>query len=195
MAGEHGCWWKSNYFEGSVGVPLIARLPGIVDAGRINATICNLIDLGPTLCELGGADMPGGMEGRSRWGELTGKAADSSPAETFSEHFGTNKERPSRMIRSGPWKLYHYHGDAHPVLYNLHDDPGEWHDLAQDPVHAPRRTELMTRLYADWNPEQVLQESAGLDRDYATIRQWGAALNPPHPDNLPVPDAETVTRV
>ena len=34
MAGEHGCWWKSNYYEGSVGVPLIARLPGVIPAGR-----------------------------------------------------------------------------------------------------------------------------------------------------------------
>ncbi|MCB1106343.1 MAG: sulfatase-like hydrolase/transferase, partial [Cephaloticoccus sp.] len=195
MAGEHGCWWKSNYFEGSVGVPLLARLPGTIDAGTSNAHICNLIDLGPTLCELAGADIPGGMEGRSLWPGLTGATADAHANETFSEHFGTNRERPSRMIRSGPWKLYHYHGDDHPVLYNLHDDPGEWHDLAADPAHAGRRAELMTRLYADWDPERVLQESAVLDRDYTTIRRWGAALNPPHPDNLPVPDAEDITRV
>ena len=134
------------------------------------------------------------MEGRSLWSELKGESAG-EPRETFSEHLGTSQEQPSRMIRSGPWKLYHYHGDEHPVLYHLEDDPDEWNDLAQDPTHAAQRSELMNRLYADWDPEQVLRESAVLDQDYQTIRQWGAALNPPHPDNLPVPDAEEVTRL
>jgi hypothetical protein len=81
------------------------------------------------------------------------------------------------------------------VLYNLQDDPGEWHDLAQDKVYAQRRAELMERLYADWDPEEVLRMSAVLDRDYQTIHRWGETLNPPHPDNLPVPDSEDVTRV
>ena len=55
MAGEHGGWWKSNYYEGSVGVPLIARLPGRVPAGAAHDVVCNLMDLGPTILDLIGA--------------------------------------------------------------------------------------------------------------------------------------------
>jgi choline-sulfatase len=49
MAGEHGCWWKSNYYEGSVGIPLIARWPGEVRSSSETEAVCNLMDLGPTL--------------------------------------------------------------------------------------------------------------------------------------------------
>lgn len=63
MAGEHGCWWKSNYYEGSVGVPLIASLPGTVPGGAESDAICNLMDLGPALADMAGADpMPEGAE-------------------------------------------------------------------------------------------------------------------------------------
>ena len=47
-AGEHGMWWKSSYYEESVGVPLIARLPGVVPGGLRSPVICNTLDLAPT---------------------------------------------------------------------------------------------------------------------------------------------------
>jgi len=197
MAGEHGHWWKSNFFEGSVGIPMIARLPGVIEKNSLNKTICNLIDIGPTLSDMAGAEIPDRTDGHSLWGELSGDPKSSHPDETFSEHFGTNREQPSRMIRSGPWKLYHYYGEEHPVLFNLDEDPDEWFDLAQDP--DPKltqiRDQLFTRLYQEWDPEYVLKESEILDRDYETLCKWGAAVNPPHPDTLPVPDAEEVTWV
>ena len=52
MAGEHGCWWKSCYYEGSVGVPLIARWPGVVPANTVSPVICSLLDLAPTWVEM-----------------------------------------------------------------------------------------------------------------------------------------------
>ncbi|MBL4575646.1 MAG: sulfatase-like hydrolase/transferase [Opitutaceae bacterium] len=195
MAGEHGHWWKSNYFDGSAGIPMIARLPGTITKGSVNKTICNLIDLGPTLSEMAGAETPERTDGHSLWGELTGHSPNSHPNETFSEHFGTNRENPSRMIRSGPWKLYHYQGEEHPVLFNMEEDPNEWIDLAQEPEHSKTREDLLKKLYEQWDPEYVRRESDILDSDYESLCKWGAAINPPHPDNLPVPDAEDVTWV
>ena len=106
MAGEHGCWWKSSYYEGSVGVPLIASLPGVVPQGAESELICNLTDLGPTLIEMAGGEPLHDIDGHSVWSVLRGESPIGHPNETFSEHLGAGKKSPSRMIRTGPWKCY-----------------------------------------------------------------------------------------
>ena len=193
MAGEHGCWWKSNYYEGSVGVPLLARLPGVVPAGTADGGLCNLMDLGVTATEVAGAEPMPAVDGRSLWGRLQG--GGDAPEETFSEFYtaGTG-EPPSRMVRRGDWKLYHYYGDPEPVLYNLADDPGELHDLGGDPARAGVRDDLLRRLYRDWDPERVLARSGELERDMKALSAWGRTVRPAHEDRLPVPDAEDVVR-
>ncbi|MYA22145.1 MAG: hypothetical protein F4Z30_04885 [Gemmatimonadetes bacterium] len=98
------------------------------------------------------------------------------------------------MIRQGPWKLYKYHDDTPPALFNLADDPGEWNDLGSDSAYADLRQNLLDQLYADWDPEQVAQCSAELMRDMQVLTTWGQAVQPLHEDTLPVEDAEDVVR-
>jgi choline-sulfatase len=195
MAGEHGCWWKSNYYEDSVGVPLIARLPGRVPAGATHDVICKLMDVGPTLLEMIGAPPMPAVSGRSLWPHLCGDPNAPDYRETFSEHFGNRDMTPSRMVRSGPWKLYHYHDDRPPVLYNLEHDPREDRDLALDPRYDAVVQELMARLYEGWDPAAILRESARLDRDLRLLTSWGRETQLFHEDQLMVPDVEDVTLV
>lgn len=193
MAGEHGCWWKSNYYEGSVGVPLLARLPGIVPAGAVDGGLCSLMDVGLTAAEIAGAAGMPAVDGHSLWGRLQGDGA--APEEIFSEFYtASTDEPPSRMIRRGDWKLYHYYSDPVPVLYNLAEDPGELYDLGSDPAYAEVRDGLMRRLYQGWDPEQVSQHSGELERDMKLLSAWGQKVQPSHEDRLPVPDAEAVVR-
>ena len=194
MADEHGCWWKSNYYEGSVGVPLIARLPGAVPAGTENPVLCNLLDLGPTAVEIAGGQPLPAADGHTLWDELRGRPDPRRPDTTFSELGMARGEAPSRMIRQGPWKLYKYHDETPPALFNLEDDPGEWHDLGTDPGHASIRRGLLDRLYAAWDPEQVAQRSAELARDAQVLASWGRTVQPLHEDTLPVEDVEDVVR-
>jgi len=193
-AGEHGCWWKSNYYEGSVGVPLIARLPGRVPAGTKNPAICSLMDIGATMVEMAGGEELPAADGYSLWAELRGEQDLARPDETFSEHGPTRGEGPSRMIRRGPWKLFKYHDDTPPALFNLEEDPGERRDLGPDAEFAAVRDELLERLYADWDPEWVVRECETLGRDMQVISAWGRAVQPGHPEALPVPDVENVER-
>jgi choline-sulfatase len=195
MAGEHGCWWKSNYYEGSVGVPLIARLPGKVPAGVSHDVVCNLMDLGPTMLDLVGAPPMPRVSGRSIWPHLCGDPDAPKVRETFSEHFGSRDMTPSRMIRHEGWKLYHYHDDRPPVLYNLDEDPGEEYDLALDPRHDGVVRALMARLYDGWHPAAILRESARLDQDLRLLTSWGRETQLIHEDQLIVPDVEDVTLV
>jgi len=96
------------------------------------------------------------------------------------------------MIRRGPWKLYKYHDDSAPVLYNLDEDADEMNDLGSDAASAQIRDTLLERLYHDWDPEGVVVESKRLDRDLETLTAWGRAVQPRHEDALPIPDVEDV---
>ena len=193
MAGEHGLWSKSNYYEAAVSVPLIARLPGVIPAGVVNERICNLVDLGPTMVEMGkGMPMPT-SDGRSMWPMLCGDENVDWLDETFSELGMIGDDPgPSRMIRSGPWKLYTYQDSTLPILFNLEEDPQEMTDLASDPRYEEVRCRLLERIHDGWDPDLVLKESAVLDRDMQLIANWGKAAQPLHEDNWPVPDVEDV---
>ena len=64
MACEHGMWWKSNFYEGSVGVPLIVSGPGVA-ADRVNHSVVSLVDVGPTMLDMAGAEPLPDVAGRS----------------------------------------------------------------------------------------------------------------------------------
>ena len=194
MAGEHGCWWKSNYYEGSVGIPLIARLPGVIPAGVENPVLCNLLDWAPTAVEVTGGEPLPAADGHSLWRALQGHADDARPDITFSELGPSRGDPPSRMIRQGPWKLCKYHDATPPALFNLADDPGEWNDLGGASAYAALRQNLLDQLYAGWDPEQVTQRSAELTRNAQVLTAWGRAVQPLHEDTLPVEDVEDVVR-
>ena len=193
MAGEHGMWWKSSYYEGSAGVPLVARLPGVIPEASRSGTICNLMDLGPTLVEMSGAEPMPAVDGHSLWTELQGQRDATRPNQTFSEHGPTRGQGPSRMVRQGRWKLYKYHDATPPVLFDLEADPGEQRDLGSAPGLSEVREELLRSLYDGWDPTRVRCESAALDRDVDVLKAWGHAVQPVQPDAMPVPDAEDVS--
>ena len=198
-AGTHGMWSKSTFYEESVGVPMIARLPGVVPAGARSPAICNLMDLGPTFTEMAGADPLPGVDGRSLWTELQGRRDESRPDETYSEIHGDygrlseEMDPPSRMVRKGPWKLIKYRGETPPVLYNLDDDPAELNDLGSDPQHTGVREMLLKRLYDGWDPDDVYEQSMAMQLDADVIGKWGETVKPEHEDTVPIPpDAEQI---
>lgn len=190
-AGEHGCWWKSNFYEESVAVPLLARLPGVIPEGRVASELCNLLDLGPTFVEAAGGDPMPGAEGHSLWKLFQGKPDPDLPGETFSEHSSsralTSGEPPGRMIRRGKWKCIEYAG-LPPILYDLEADPGENVDRAADPGCAATLADLQGRLREGWDPERILAETKVLNRDYRQLVDWGAAVGPFHPDSWKIPE-------
>ena len=171
---------------------IIARLPGTIPQGAINDSICNLIDLGPTIVDMAGAPPMPATDGRSLWPQLCGQEDPIWTDETFSEHLWESNEVPSRMIRSGPWKLYKYNEPTPPALFNLENDPKELNDLGNDTRHQDIKDTLLQRLYKDWNPAYILEETANLDRDYRLISSWGQTVQPIHEDAVPVPDVENI---
>ena len=201
MAGAHGCWWKSCYYEGSAGVPLIMRQPGVIPEGTVSDAVCNLMDLGPTMIEVAGAQPLPNIDGRSMKSLLDGRPNEDWVDETFSElvdfQSGGGDPLPSRMIRAGKWK-YWEHGDPEglpPALFDLEADPDEINDLGQDPAYASLCEKLSTRLREHWDPEFDLREALDGKAAHDTIAAWGKAVQPDCEETLPAPDPPVETDV
>lgn len=146
MAGELGMWWKSTMYEGAVGVPLLLSWPGYFPAGLVRREPVSLLDLAPTLIDLGGGPALPAPSGRVLTPLLRGEhqPADWRP-EVYAEIVPALGPGPARLVRRGPWKLVYHHGYARPQLFNLGDDPPELHDLGGVPAYQRQQAATSSR--------------------------------------------------
>src|SRR2546422_95917 len=122
MLGEHGLWQKFVFYEPSVGVPLIFRVPGMTAQNVRCSTPVTLVQLLPTLAELGGVSLPSGLDGDSFVAHLREPARKAAP--TIYAEFALQTPRAKYMIRRGDYK-YNFYANDMPELYNLREDPKE----------------------------------------------------------------------
>jgi len=192
MAGEHGMWWKSSFYEGSVAVPLIFSWPGHLAEGRDIASVTSLLDIGPTLVELAGGAPMAGVSGQSLNGFLTGSGDVPNWHDTaFSELGGLQNDAPGRMIRRGPWKLNYYHGYDRPQLFNLESDPEEWNDLGDDKSYASIRDELLAEVHKGWSGELILRALETIQPDRQVLSEFrknARSSDDDPPDRWTAPD-------
>jgi arylsulfatase A-like enzyme len=167
---------KGGYYEGGIREPCIVRWPGVTRPGsRSDVPIIN-VDFFPTFLAAAGAPVPAGktLDGESLVPVLKGTGSLQRTAIFW--HFpgylnnpvnrGREldvrtgfRSRPVTVIRKGDWKLHFYHEEwqldggraklatNHAVeLYNLADDIGEHHDLANE--NTAKRDELLNDLLA-----------------------------------------------
>ncbi|MBL4702328.1 MAG: sulfatase-like hydrolase/transferase [Phycisphaeraceae bacterium] len=185
--GAHGLWWKSTFYEGSIGVPLIISRPNDPRAGEETVVNVSLIDIGPTLLDLAGLDPLPGVSGQSFSCVLDGKESDWRD-EAFAElsnPLGGPKASapglPQRMFKQGDWKYVYYHG-MRPQLFNTADDPNEEHDLWNDPAQADRLKAMQDRALENWNPEKERQRHQIVNQRWAVIAKATCIAPPPEPE-------------
>ena len=107
MCCDHGMWWKSSFYEGSAGIPLIASWPGHFPSGTVDDSVASLIDVGPTLLDIAGAPPLPDVSGRSLLRLLQGQSIPDWPDQVFCEYAGLLGDQPSCMIRSERWNSQH----------------------------------------------------------------------------------------
>jgi arylsulfatase A len=117
---------KRDLYEGGIRVPMIARWPGTIPAGRVSSHVWAHWDLFPTLAELARAKVPAGLDGLSMTRALRGR-----PQPTHDFFYWEFHERGfQQAVRMGPWKAVRLQKDAPLELYNLGADPGERQNVA-----------------------------------------------------------------
>lgn len=158
MLGEHGLWQKFMFYESSVCVPLIFRVPGVTAPNTISRTPVSLTQVVPTLLDLCGLPVPRGLDGESLRADMRepGRTRDTT---VFSE-FNLRKPAAKYMIRHGDFKLNYYVNDI-AELFDLKSDPKEMKNLAAIPRYKAKFDELKAQLFAWYTPpEKVVSRPA-----------------------------------
>jgi arylsulfatase len=124
---------KGYVYEGGIRVPLIARRPAVVPAGRTSPAVISFQDLLPTLLEAAGArsSVPESVDGRSMLRVIEGKPDSTGPCNLYMEFPSYGGQQ---MARLGRWKAVRQNlindPDAPLELYDLETDIGETRNAA-----------------------------------------------------------------
>ena len=153
MAGEHGLWCMTPFYEMSAKIPLIVvprRGDGRIQPGTVDDRFAEFADLYPTLLELAGIEVPSHVDARSL-------IESDSRDHLYGEY---NEGRNAmRMVRSDRYKLIYYATGNRVQLFDLEADPKEEHDLATDPSMTTVRSDL---------EELLISELYGGDSEWVT---------------------------
>ena len=123
MLGDHGLFQKQVPYEPSIHIPLVVAGPGI-EPGRTSEALVDMSDLNPTICALAGVDAAPDMDARSFDGILRGNQTE--------HRQDIHIAMPNyRGIRNRRHKFVDNVNDV-PELYDLMNDPGERHNVADE---------------------------------------------------------------
>ncbi|SDF62840.1 sulfatase [Terriglobus roseus] len=155
--------------------PLIFSGHGVRHSDKVQQSFTSMADIMPTLCEVMGADIPHGVQGRSLWPLLQGEPypadefrsiyssvglgglyytqednvpyniAEDPKGAAFDELNKVTLSGNQKMVRMGDWKLV-FDMMGYGQLYNLKNDPCELHNLFNQPAHAKEQASLMAEL-------------------------------------------------
>ncbi len=144
--GQHGLVAKGPFhYEDLIRVPLLARFPGKIPAGRDCAALQSLVDLAPTFHSFAGLEVPSAMAGvdqREVW--------NGSPEPARRWALVENRHQPTTLhlhtLVEERYKITVYRGSEEGELFDLRDDPCERVNLWDDPAHAPLKAALLQRF-------------------------------------------------
>jgi arylsulfatase A-like enzyme len=132
---------KVSLYEGGVRVPFIVRWPDHVPANRVDEqTVISGVDLFPTLCTIGQATLPSGVNFDGQDMSAAWTAAPLVRAKTIFWEYGRNSvsfnypkdpydRSPHLAVREGKWKLLVNPDGTNVELYDLEADPNETTNL------------------------------------------------------------------
>ncbi|MDP6777189.1 MAG: sulfatase-like hydrolase/transferase [Candidatus Latescibacteria bacterium] len=139
MLGDHGLPYKWLMYDPIVHVPLVIRHPGSIDSPSEVTDLASLMDLGPTVLEAAGIDVPTYFEGRSLMPYLRGEAIAPRDLVFCDDNYQI-------MIRCPTHKMVYYIGQAAGELYDLEADPGELWNRWEDAGYAVVRDQMKEQL-------------------------------------------------
>jgi len=142
--GSQGLFGKQNLYEDGMKVPFIFAGPGIPKGE--SPALAYLMDIYPTTCQLVGAPVPGGLDGKSLAPIIHGQSSK------VRDTLFLSYRHVQRAIRDDRWKLIRYPQINRTQLFDLQSDPHEIRDLAGNQAYAGQISKLLA-VMEEWQQE------------------------------------------
>ncbi len=170
LMGDHGLWYKSFGYEGSMHIPMILRWPGRIAPETRCSEITSLVDIFPTVASCAGIVRQDQRPGTDLMEYIAGdRHCDFGVSEMFTP--------PNYMlhVRTKEWKYLFYQNGGYEQLYNLKEDPHELNDLAHDANYKKMKEEIKTAAL-EWiikygNVEYALDNRGDLRKELYCYRE------------------------
>jgi arylsulfatase len=146
--GDHGHSQKWTMYDQITRVPAIVWSPNRVPGGRTVDSLFQLMDLGPTILDLAGVEVPEYFEAVSMIPAIEGRSTEGRTY-VYAEHgkdMILDGTELMTMIRSDSWKLVQFIDDDFGQLFDLSNDPEEKNNLWNEASAVRKKNELLLAL-------------------------------------------------
>ncbi len=148
--GEHGWFDKRFMYEESFRTPLVAKWPGVIDAGTEIQGLVQNLDCAQTFLDIAGVEQPENMQGRS----MVPLMEDESTAEQRTSMYYHYYEGEGQVhnvyvhygVRTERYKLIYYYTLDEWEFYDLQEDPREMQSQYENKDYAGQVKELKKEL-------------------------------------------------
>lgn len=162
---DHGHSQKWTMYDTVTRVPMIVWSPKHISGGRHIEGLCQSMDIGPTLLEMAGVEVPQPMAARSLLPVLNNEPdaedrclRDVVFAEQAKDGNFTTSEFMT-MVRTRDWKLVHFLDESCGQLFDLNADPEENINLWDSADHLDRKREMLD-LLREWRIRDTYENAA-----------------------------------
>ncbi|MEM9203555.1 MAG: sulfatase [Actinomycetota bacterium] len=164
--GDHGWFDKRLMFEESLRMPLLVSYPAAIEAGQVFDGIVSNVDMAQTILDAARVEPDDRMQGRSFFPELTGGSHESTVEGVYYRYWENDDlihKAPAHYgYRTERYKLIYYYNDGFGLpftgpftfppeweLYDLHADPNELRNVADDPEYTAVRAALTASMWRE----------------------------------------------
>ena len=155
MLCEKGLTGKKLFYEWSSRVPLLISFPDEKYKGKKITEPVSLVDLAPTILDMAGVEDRLPLDGHSLMNLI--KESETTEREVFSEMHHEGVYSTCFMLRKKQYKYIYIHGES-PQLFNLENDPSEFHNLAGLPEYKEIEETMKARILAQFDPDAIKKD-------------------------------------
>ena len=192
MNGHKGMYGKHVMFEDSARIPMLMEGDGVPEGRVVNDNV-SLLDIAPTVCTLGGAQVFEEFDGRTLTDYFTGGDEERIVTSDIYETYVPNEYRykvmsPESakfrkkiyglMVKYKNYKYIRYideFGGRTEVLYDLKEDPGERVNVISGCHDIAAKLRTFADGYAD--PTEIMKTQRIRARNYRLFSKYEAAAH------------------